>query len=431
MYAASRPAASPRRILLLGADMAGLGAARRLHDAGVDVSVIEARNRIGGRTFTSTLWPDLPVDMGASWIHGTTGNPVTDLAAEVGATWTATSYMRSVSLAEDGKPVDFQRAVPRAFDLLEMACNGVTGCGPDVSLQAAVRATPQWKRLTAQDKRMFRAVFNTRIEHEYSGDWSRLSARSFDDGQDLPGDEAVIDRGYGPLVARLARGLDIRLDEAVTAIAPTTTGVTVTTAGGTHKADHAIVTLPLGILKSGTIRLAEPLAGDRQRAIDRLEMGLLNKCWLRFDRVFWPPQVDWIDYLGPVEGLWANWLSGMPGTGQPLLVGFNAAAVAEQMETLDDRATIAAATDALRAMFGTGIPDPQGGQVTRWRQDPFARGSYSFNAVGSSTLDRRALFGSDWQGRLIFAGEASSHDHPGTAHGALMTGRAAALALAR
>ena len=66
--------------------MAGLGAARRLHDAGVDVSVIEARNRIGGRTFTSTLWPDLPVDMGASWIHGTTGNPVTALAAEVGAT---------------------------------------------------------------------------------------------------------------------------------------------------------------------------------------------------------------------------------------------------------------------------------------------------------------------------------------------------------
>jgi monoamine oxidase len=190
-----------------------------------------------------------------------------------------------------------------------------------------------------------------------------------------------------------------------------------------------IVTLPLGVLKSGRVAFAEPLDARRQRAIDGLEMGLLNKCWLRFERGFWPPEVDWIDHLGATENLWADWTNCQPATGQPLLVGFNAAIVADGLEALDDRATTASAMTALRAMFGSRIPEPVGSQVTRWRQDPHAAGAYSFMPVGTSAKDRRALFGSDWDGRLLFAGEATSADHPGTAHGALLTGRAAARAI--
>jgi monoamine oxidase len=229
-------------------------------------------------------------------------------------------------------------------------------------------------------------------------------------------------------VAHLARGLDLRLGEPVTAIAPTSAGVEVTTAKGIHRADRAVVTLPLGVLKAGGLRFAEPLERKRQRAIDRLEVGLLNKCVLRFDRVFWPADVDWIDFLGPVENLWADWTSYLRATRQPLLAGFNAARVAEEVEALDDRATTASAMDALRAMFGNGVPDPLGSQVSRWRQDPFALGAYSFKAVGSSGKDRKALFGADWEGRLHFAGEAASRDHAATVHGALTTGRLAALA---
>ncbi|MGL6208967.1 MAG: flavin monoamine oxidase family protein, partial [Paracoccaceae bacterium] len=165
------------------------------------------------------------------------------------------------------------------------------------------------------------------------------------------------------------------------------------------------------------------------RAIDGLEMGLLNKCWFRFDRVFWPGDIDWIDFMGPVENHWAEFLSAVPSTGQPLLVGFNAAAAADQVEALDDRATTELAMEALRAMFGRGIPDPLGSQITRWRQDPFSCGSYSFQAIGTKPKDRRALFGADWDGRLMFAGEATSRDYPGTTHGALLTGTTVANAV--
>jgi monoamine oxidase len=419
--------ANGRQVLVLGAGMAGLSAAQHLKQAGAHVTVIEARDRVGGRTWTSDHWPDLPLDLGASWIHGVTGNPLTALADTVGTARTPTSYARSVAYDETGRIIDFLPIVARAEALVRAAQKQADGLDDDISLRRAIEATPHWAALTPCDRRAIRLAITTRIEHEYSGDWSRMSARSFDDGADFPGGDAMINCGYGPLVSAKARGLDIRLAEVVTEIAPQGKGVAVTTTKGRHNADLVIVTLPLGVLKSGMVRFARPLGRRRQHAIDRLEMGLLNKCWLRFDRVFWPADVDWIDYLGPAEGLWGDWVNGLPSTGKPVLVGFNAAAAADRLEAFDDRATTASAMEALRAMFGTGLPDPIGSQITRWRQDPFARGSYSFNAVGTSARNRRALFGADWAGRLHFAGEAASHDHPGTVHGALMTGRAAAM----
>lgn len=364
--------------------------------------------------------------MGASWIHGTTGNPLTALAQELDIKVTPTSYQRSVALDDSGSRLDFTPAVDRAMALIERARARADRLDHDVPLQTAIEATPGWQALSAIERRLQRLAINTRIEHEYSGDWRQLSAWSFDDGKDFPGDQAVLTPGYGPIVAHLAKGLDIRQGCVVTAVAPTATGVEVTTQSGICRASHAIVTLPLGVLKSGSIGFAVPLNNHRQRAIESLGVGLLNKCCLRFDRVFWPADVDWIDHLGPVDTLWADWTSYLTATDLPLLVGFNAAAMADKIELLDDRATVASALSALRSMFGRSVPNPAGYQISRWRQDPFARGAYSFIAAGTNANDRHALFGSDWGGRLIFAGEATSADHPSTAHGALMTGRAAA-----
>jgi monoamine oxidase len=425
----SKCAAKGGETLVLGAGMAGLSAARHLAVAGAAVVVLEARDRIGGRTWTSSLWPDLPLDMGASWLHGPTGNPLSALADRIGAARTRTSYDRSVAYDDTGQPIDFLPVAAKAQRLIDNAQTQAWRLDHDIPLKQAIEALPEWVDMPATARRVLRLAINTQIEHDYGGDWSRLSAWNYDDVDDFPGGDFVFDKGYHPLVADQAEGLDIRLNEAVTAIAPHGDGVQVTTTTGQHFAARAIVTLPLGVLKSGAVRFAQPLARPRQRATDRLEMGLLNKCWLRYERVFWPAEMDWFRYLAPDEGLWGEWLNGVPSTGQPVLVGFNAAAMAERIETLDNRATTASAMQALRAMFGSGIPDPVGSQISRWRQDPFALGSYSFNPVGASAKDRKALFGADWNGRLHFAGEATSHDHPGTVHGAMMTAVACVAAL--
>jgi len=114
------------------------------------------------------------------------------------------------------------------------------------------------------------------------------------------------------------------------------------------------------------------------------------------------------------------------GLRAPVLLGFNAADPATDLERLGDRDTVAAAHEALRAMFGTGFPGPIAAQITRWGRDPLSLGSYSYTAVGTSPATRRALAGPDWDGRLWFAGEAASAEYFGTAHGAVLSGREAA-----
>ena len=84
-------------MIVIGAGMAGLGAARTLSESGAQVTVFEARDRIGGRVWTSRLWPGLPLDLGASWIHGARGNPLTALADSAGARRAASSAARSQS----------------------------------------------------------------------------------------------------------------------------------------------------------------------------------------------------------------------------------------------------------------------------------------------------------------------------------------------
>ncbi|MDL1877492.1 FAD-dependent oxidoreductase, partial [Cytophagia bacterium CHB2] len=153
--------------------------------------------------------------------------------------------------------------------------------------------------------------------------------------------------------------------------------------------------------------------------------GVIEKCCLRFERPFWPVDVDWVEFVSGRRGEWAEWLSLARATGTPVLVGFQGGAPARALAALDDGALVDAALGALRAMFGKKVPAPAGAIVTRWAADPFARGAYSFNAVGSDGAMRRAL-AEPVDGRLFFAGEATSADYFATTHGAYLSGLAAA-----
>ncbi len=419
--------AAGRTVVVIGAGLAGLSAARGLRSMGTKVIVLEARDRIGGRIWTSRAWPDLPMDLGASWIHGVKGNPMTALADAAGAKRLSTSYNASLTLDQGGKEIQSDDWLDDAEELVKRARRAADKREDDQSLAAAIEGSPDWQSADDNLRRQVRFFINSTVEQEYGGDWRDESAQYFDDSEEFSGGDTLFPDGYDQITGHLATGLDIRLKTVVTEITPQGRGILVRLADGDSlQADHVVVTVPIGVLRAGTMRFGAPLAEARQKAIDTLRMGLLNKCWLRFNTIAWPDDVDWIEWVGPKDGIWAEWVSLARAARAPVLLGFHAGAQALEMEKLDDRAMMASAHEALKAMFGTDFPAPVAAQVTRWSQDPFARGSYSFNAVGVTSNTRKALAGMDWGDKLVVAGEATSLHHFGTAHGAVMSGQAAA-----
>jgi monoamine oxidase len=423
----ARCAAPPRgTVAIIGAGMAGLAAAVDLRAAGFGVIILEARDRIGGRIHTSHAWPDLPIDLGASWIHGTKGNPVTALAKAAGAATVTTSYDSAAlhvdpalaalgvdDAAEDEMEALFNRAMRRA-----------RRNGTDMSVQDAIEAFAA--TLSPARRAQLDFYLSSHYEQEYGGGTPYLSARTIDDNDVFPGEDALFPGGYEQITRHLAKGLDIRLGKVVTRVRREPGQVRISLQDGTElTAEHLLVTAPLGVLKSGSIAFDPPLPPAKQQAIDRLGMGLLNKHWLRFDRIFWPKEFDWHEYLSAEKGRWSEWVSLAKVDDAPLLLVFSAAERASRVEAMSDAEIVRDAMQVVRAMFGPDAPDPVAAQITRWSADPFARGSYSFNAVGSSNADREALAEND-TGRLHFAGEALNALYPGTVHGALLSGRRAA-----
>lgn len=409
-------------VIVIGAGMSGLAAARYLTDRGHDVTVVEARDRIGGRVWTSDVL-GFPLDLGASWIHGTTNNPLTTLAAEAGARTVETDPDDTRYFVPGGPAAD--EVVDTLDTYFELAADVVRdyqdNADDDASLADVLLAAADDEDA---DPALAAYVINE-FEHEYAGSARRLSTFWFDDESAFDGPDVLFPGGYGQLTDRLARGLNIRTNTVVASVTYADDRVTVTTDSGTVTADHAIVTVPLGVLKSGGPQFIPPLPGRTRRAIKELDMGVLNKCYLQFPAQFWP-DADWLGYLAPADqpGQWAQWVDLARPTGQPVLLGFNAGDVGAQIENLSDDEQIASAMAALRSMFGPDIPDPTRYWITRWNSDLFALGSYSFIPVGSTPTRRDDL--AQPVGRLHFAGEATHRRYPATVHGAYLSGLRAA-----
>jgi monoamine oxidase len=426
----AQPASRPQEhILVIGAGMAGLAAAERLSRAGRSVTVLESRSRIGGRIWTSRIWPDAPVDMGASWIHGIRGNPLTTLANRVGARRIVTDYDNAITYDTAGRVAG--QAFERYLDdtlatAIDRAIARARASGRDSSLGSVLGKQFNADTLTPRQLAAYHFYVNSTFEHEYAGDIDAMSVLSFDDSDDYGGDDVLFPDGYDALPNALARGLDVRFNHPVTGIAYHGKGVVVSTLSGDFAADRVLITVPLGVLKSDTLSFSPALPAAKRQAIRLLGMGVLNKTWLRFPFAFWPRQYDWLEYVSAEKGRWCEWIGGFERyAGSPLLLGFNAARFGRDIEDWPDQDIVDSAMQTLRTLYGQDIPNPDAWQITRWAKDPYALGAYSYYGTGSHRRHRIDL-ARPVLNRLFFAGEATSPDSPATVHGAYLTGLRAA-----
>lgn len=417
----ARPAlAGAPSAIVVGAGMAGVTAAQKLRAAGMKVTVLEARQRLGGRIHTDSSW-GFPVDLGAMWIEGTDGNPLLNQALKLGVKtvedkddWLFVDFDgRRLSTNEAEEYEELGESVQRRIDDLAEELD------KDIPVAQAVKQvmTPEEKA----DPFLRRAIdlYVAGLESTASGPASRLSTMEALDYGGYEGANWLLPGGYLQVVEGLARGLDIKRSHRVSVVRSLASGVEVTTDKGTFSADFAVITLPLGVLKTGSVKFDPPLPAEKLAVIKRLEMGLLNKVVLKFDKPDWPGR-DNFGYLSKTFGEFPEFLNWHRFSSKPVLICFVAGNYARTLEEDDNATQAKKAMAVLRKITGKPLPELQSMMVSRWANEPFSRGSYSYVPVGSHMSDYDAM--AKPVGRLLFAGEATERDLCASVTGAYLSG---------
>lgn len=398
-------------VAVVGAGAAGLAAAKRLAGAGLDVLVLEARERTGGRAFTDRIG-GFPLDRGAGWLHSADLNPLDAAARGLGFTVDETPPPWKSQACDQGFPAADQAAFHEAFDAFEARLAGAAAEPADRACGELFESDGRWNALIDA------------VGTWYSGAaYGAMSAHDYAAYQDS-GVNRRVTEGYGALVARLGEGAAVALGAAVERVDRTGPELALHTARGEVRAKAVVVAVPSTVLADERLRFDPPLP-EKAEAAAGLPLGLADKVWLELDEPEeFPADTQLIGRTDRTD----TGAYHLRPFGRPLIEGFLGGDLARGLEVEGEGAAAAFALDELCALVGTSFRKrARGIGATAWAADPFAGGSYSFARPGRR-CDRAAL-AQPVEDRIFFAGETCHEILFSTVHGAWASGEAAAEAL--
>ena len=436
----------PWDVIVIGAGVAGLAAARDLSGARKRVLLIEARDRIGGRILTRHLADvPLPIELGAEFIHGEAHETFDIVRA---ASLAACELPDNHWWSRDGRweLIDFWRRIAR----LQKQAASVKR---DLSFAEFLRSRRSLPPLDRQ-------IASSFVEGYHAAHADRISTRalaSADSEQDDPAGNKqfrILD-GQDALVEWLRAGLDPEQAQTLLGTVVTTVRwrkgdveVVVRTArGGRERAVAAraiVVTLPIGVWRApreqeGAVAFDPPLA-EKSKAIEAIEPGHVVKIVLRFSAPFWeendflrerakrlPRKAGPLNFVHSADRFIPTWWTTAPFRA-PLLTAWAGGHAADRLLAEGAEAMIDRTLDSLATTFRMrrrSLDSLLAGSWTHdWQSDPFSRGAYSYAAVGGSNAHKQ--LSKPVASTLFFAGEATSGDQTGTVSGAIASGRRAA-----
>jgi monoamine oxidase len=420
-------------VVVVGAGASGLAAAEALSRSGASVVVVEARARAGGRVFTRRVrgWP-LPVQLGAEFVHGR-NEMLFALARNAGL---LIDRLPDAYFEVTGSGWKRTTSLWKRFDAITRR---MRRDGPDRSVEDFLRSR---RSLSPAQKRLARSL----VDGYYAAFPDRASEHALSTAGDPPleTDEVLQFRvvsGYHEVIDWLRSRLDparcrVLFSTPVTEIRWRRGEVRVRTGGaGELRARRAVVTVPIGVLKSdpgerGGIRF-DPDPPTLRRALARLEMGHAVKIVLRFREAFWeadpPPALKRgapFSYLHRWGAEYPTWWTAAPAE-VPMLTGWAGGPQAAALLRLPRAQRLDPGLETLASVFGT-----RAGKLRRrlvgwhthdWSADPYCRGAYSYVGVGGASAP--AALGKPIDDTLYFSGEATEPDESGTVPGAIASGR--------
>jgi monoamine oxidase len=423
-------------VIIIGAGAAGLAAARALHDAGIDVVVLEARERIGGRVFThrDATTPG-PIELGAEFIHGA-ADSVNDILRESNLLSVDVEGRRWRLAGRALRPLDdFWEQLDRVMRLLKKEPRGDRSFHESMQSPAA-RRQPAAARLIARQW----------IEGFHAADPRRVSAHALRDGGWPADDEdekrmgRVVD-GYTSVIEALASPIAgrIHLGAVVSHLSWQRGHVTVAVrhVDGQPRfaleAPAAIIALPIGVLKAaagelGSIEFVPALPGTKRDAIGLLASGSVVRMTMQLRERVWTDEQETLSFVHSADPDFPVWWTRYP-LRVPVVTGWRGGPAARRLSQLppqeiEDRAIASLARHArlsrprMRALV-------EKVWMHDWEHDPFARGAYSYAMTGGASASQ--ALSRPVQGTLFFAGEAANAEtSTGTVHGAIDSGRHAA-----
>jgi len=404
-------------VAIIGAGAAGLGAARALETSNLSTIVIEARYRIGGRAFTivasssdsPTAVPNITFDLGCGWLHSADRNSFVRIAEqldfEIDKTRPPWREQGFDAVFPPKERADFIEALDDFYDRAEVAAKS----GRDSAASACLKSGNRWNPMID--------AISTYVN---GAELDRVSILDMDAYEDT-GINWRVRRGFGLLVLTYGAPCPRAVNTKVTLIDHSGKRLRIETSQGTLIAGKAIVTVPTNLIADESIRF-HPALPAKVDAARGLPLGLADKVMLALDRP------DTLPKDGSLRGATMRTAMGsfhLRPFGQACIEGFFGGRFARELEDAGGGALAAQAIDEIVALLGSDFRQrlkPLAG--SRWAHDPFARGSYSHALPGHAGA--RAVLAAPVDGRLFFAGEATSPNFFSTAHGARDSGERAA-----
>jgi len=396
-------------IAVIGAGAAGLAAAARLRAEPLDVALLEARDRVGGRAWTIEPRPGLPLDAGCEWLHSATRNVLAPLVEAKGFT-------------VDRSPAHWQRRSDRVgFSAADAAAFGEAyrAFHARLEAQAATGADAPGSAFLEPGGR-WNGLLNATSSWYNGAEWDGVSVldyAAYDDGAT----NWRVREGYGAAIAAVAGHVYPVLSCPVEIIDHGASPIRIVTGKGAVTARAAIVAVPTPALAQARIRFAPELP-DKIEAAHGLPLGLADKAFLALAE---PDAVPAEGHCFGRTDTSATASYHLRPFGRPYIEAYFGGRLAASLEAEGPGALAAFATDQLAAIFGSDIRGTLSPLAeTAWAADPWALGSYSHALPGCA--GDRARLAAPVSDRLFFAGEATHATFFSTAHGAWESGVRAA-----